>query len=599
MHFDLKKDLFMEKLSPLVDFFERPVLLNSETTQIFGNRKLNNCNNSQNEDDNESEKHVKYTEPINDIAAIFQKTEKYYPTEHFQMSIPKESNQTFFIPVKFHNGHFGYLIRTSLFYAIYDCDSSTFNYFDVDVYKQEKNMVITHKSIAFSSKGPTFTFKAPPDSQISQLKSKDIEPIFYDFLTKIYIQKQVFESYQLFYLSIAKSTSFPPVNIQTLPFYKSLFTDYFFLYLYQRIAYDREQNLVLIPAFKNLAGTKFPDLYKFMAWSDFHGLGSPNLVMRGNNFFVSTTTYYINRDESFKKFVDSVSLKSDTLIQDFLREFERLELGPLPRYLLHTIYVEGQRFFPHQNAARFAVSGVLFLRLFSSQLLARETEYANNIKPIVPIYNLSDKQHPEEVKQVEKLIDRYKPFPDDYYEENRPNNSIIEDITALLNFVVSHTNDFIGEFNGKDYVKLIEEFNARGDVVFDEDEQITHSNEEHDTNSKPNTESQKQIHDELKATESTSNERQNDGNKKSELNKDHNENEGNDTQVTPSPKKRRKRKVPNTQSPVHVEDQVAASDKGISDVPQTPPPIVSQHSGRKRIRKRKEIVPSPPKPTNE
>lgn len=439
------KDRFSDLIDQYSELFEYPVLLKSELTQMFPS-KTELLQTIQNKVER---KPFKYSPEIADISGRFIRKESILITRDFKIKIPQAKNFSYIIPVKLPNGNPGFVISALYDWFVYDSTQNQGFYIDKS---NEAN---------FDFKKSTFTIGEYEFTIFSTLK-KESKTVIHD-ITQI-LQDMHAETYKpvpflALYQTLGAAKAFPPVNAFTLPFYRSIFTDLNFLMTYQHCVYSKEDMKPLLQAWLNIVGSNFPALYKFIAWTEFKAYKSPSLAMRGNNFFVAITTYLIGQDPAFESFLNSLSLDSPTLIQDFMTGVENMNLSPRSRFLLNTIYIEGKRVFPETECKRFAVSGVLFLRLMSPTLLIKDPAGNAKIKPLVTIYNLQEKEQTyiEQITKLRELIDKLAAFPQDYLVEPSGKCSA-KDIETLIPLIPPTSTEFVRAANFINYHDLYDQF---------------------------------------------------------------------------------------------------------------------------------------------
>jgi len=277
---------------------------------------------------------------------------------------------------------------------------------------------------------------------------------FTDFVYSSFNNKSNYP-YQFFFQSFSMFLTHPPLNASTFPIYSSVFCDPLFLFIFSCSAYTSKNMPDLINPWLVLIGNEFPRMYNLMAWCEFSQLNSKNLVMRGNNFFVSLTTYLIGSDPGFVGFSNHLSLDSPTIIEDFLTSFCELELTPLSRFLLHIVYKSGEIRFPNTDANRYGVSGVLFLRLLSPKLLMRGDRQVSSIKGLSQVYNLVvTDENQAHVNRLIEMIDKFKNPPPDF-QYNPVEGSIQDSIHKLIEFITNNISIFLRIFEEDKYDKVI------------------------------------------------------------------------------------------------------------------------------------------------
>ncbi|EAY14854.1 hypothetical protein TVAG_411200 [Trichomonas vaginalis G3] len=418
------KDRFSELISQYAELFQCPIVLNSELTQMFP-RQINETEIPE----KTQKKPFRYVPGITDIAGKFVPRKPILITPNTKFNIYPTKNDSFILPIKLQNGHHGFLISSTYDYYIYDSILNHGYYID-----KLKNLELNGKKITIGDKIFTLSTTVKENSRkiISELQ---------EFIPRVLAEKNLI-TYKNFFESLGIMQAFPPVNEFTLPYYRTLFTNNNFLLLYSRVIYTKDDMKPLAQAFLNITGPEFPAFYRFMAYDEYKTYKSPSLAMRGNNFFVSLTTYIVGQDPEYIKFLDSLSLQSETLVEDFIKGVEIMDLSPRSRIVLNAIYNEGKRTFPETDCKRFGVSGVLFLRLMSPVLMLREPRFSNKIQPLTPIFNLMEKGDQNAVNKLRVLIDRYSVFPENYVVE--PNNSYNEkDIETLIQMIPKSKDELI------------------------------------------------------------------------------------------------------------------------------------------------------------
>ena len=269
-------------------------------------------------------------------------------------------------------------------------------------------------------------------------------------------------SYEKFAKSLCAITSLPPFNSLTFSFFSSIVEDPQFLFFLSQLDHIRNDREEFYQTWCYTAGINIKLLIPLIININFRKLNHSQMILRANSFLSTLLTSLMKLDEGFLNFLDEM-LKIDKTrpIEYFLEAFRKVEFSNLTVFILYTLSTEAYHIFPNHEAKFYSISGLLFLRMMSAHMSARDIP-SSEVNILRNVFNFSpnaDQSILSYIAQLKSLIlekinvKRNFVFQNDF----RPAVSDVED---LIGRAYSQKDKFLEVVKTLDFSQLFKDYQA-------------------------------------------------------------------------------------------------------------------------------------------
>lgn len=264
-----------------------------------------------------------------------------------------------------------------------------------------------------------------------------------------------FKSFELFFRSFCVTGGFPPIKHSLLSFYRSIVENIQFLYIFSTSMINiAKVDESIVSAWLEAAGHNIITLIPLMVFNHLESVNDPSSIFETEVFLTILYTKIIEKDSSFLHFLNNFNVQADDLIDEFLSDFENVELQPLSQFILHHLYMGCVHKFQGTNAHHLAVSYALFTRVMMPFLNAKHPNLISRLATLIPLFDIIEgKVGLEKAKRFKDLMEQFEQFPHSFGMIMSP-ETCENSVSLLIGVVHTEPDKFYKAASQTDLVKL-------------------------------------------------------------------------------------------------------------------------------------------------
>ena len=432
------KPSLIDKIISQSEFFENGVVLESEKKQIFkSNYELKHSSAfDQNDSIHNQNLHPQFDPVILDpIKEFF--GGKPITVNRFDFTELKSSNVKYHIgllkPSNTSKGKRLWMLAGDNIFVMFDSKGSNYQYFNAN---------------SANSRGRNFTIRDNDSIHKFTIKSTDEKDIKETslFYNDVYSGKKS-QSYEWFFKSISVTCGAPPVSKQSLGFYRSLFVNMQFLFIFASVCNQNTTNVDVVDAWIACAHDYLPTII-------------PSLIQ----YFIRTNPDVSEENFYNKCFVSKAILRllsydpeiskhtaGTATLNDILATFEKRRVNTLSKYVIFILLNE----FYRKNKSQENLVNIMYYLL-------------------VNIINRSSDAYSKE--RIQKLVNKYSAYPTEF-KLKRETVVTFRHITVLVDCIVLEKEKLLKMAREFDFPSLVSNqfinYFASGFHVLPEPEEVT------------------------------------------------------------------------------------------------------------------------------